>query len=159
MTALEGLDGLANIADDILVFGVGDIYTEAELDHDMNSIVLMNRTIEKDIRFNLAKLKFKLKEVKFMGDIISADGRKPDLDRVRDIVELPQPHVEAAPLHFIGMVKYLYPFCPNISATLKPLQSLTHDGVPYLWSPAQEEAFTKVKKTLWPRLRLWRTMI
>ena len=155
MTALEGLDGLANIADDI---HVGDTYAEAELDHDKNLIALMNRAFEKDIRFNLAKLKFKLKEVKFMGDIISADGRKPDPDKVRAIVELRQPHDKAALLHF--MMNYLSPFCPNLSATLKPPRSLTHDGVPYLWSSTQEEAFmkaiwaTRSLKTSWPRLQL-----
>ena len=140
MTALEGLDGLANIADDILVFCVGNTYAEAELDHDKNLIALMNRAVEKDIRLNLAKLKFKLKEVKFMGD-----GKKPDQDKVRAIVDLPQPHDKAALLRFIGMMNYLSPFCPNLSATLKPLRSLTHDGVPYLWSSAQEEAFMKAK--------------
>ena len=118
----------------------------------------MNRAFEKDIRFNLAKLKFKLKEVKFMGDIISADGRKPDPDKVRAIVELRQPHDKAALLHF--MMNYLSPFCPNLSATLKPPRSLTHDGVPYLWSSTQEEAFmkaiwaTRSLKTSWPRLQL-----
>ena len=40
-TALEGLDDLANIADDILVFGVGDTYAEAELALDKNLVALM----------------------------------------------------------------------------------------------------------------------
>ena len=42
-------------------------------------------------------------------------------------------------------MNYLSPFCPNLSATLKPLWSLTHDGVPYLWSSPQEEAFVEAK--------------
>ena len=57
------------------------------MDHDKNLIALMNRA-----RFNLAKLKFKLKEVTFMGDEISVDSRRPDPDKMHATVELLQPH-------------------------------------------------------------------
>jgi len=58
MTSLEGVDGTAMIADDILVYGTGilvygtgDSYDIAEADPDKNLIALMKRTNEKDIRF------------------------------------------------------------------------------------------------------------
>ena len=41
MTALEGLEGTALVADDILIFGVGDTYAAAEVDHDKKLIELM----------------------------------------------------------------------------------------------------------------------
>ena len=40
-------------------------------------------------------------------------------------------------------MNYLSPFCPNLSAILKPLWSLKLDGVPFLWPSAQEEAFMR----------------
>ena len=36
MEALEGLGGIAVVADDILIYGEGDTMIEANLNHDMN---------------------------------------------------------------------------------------------------------------------------
>ena len=43
MSALEGLNGVLCIADDILVFGEGTTYQEAEKDHDRRLVALMER--------------------------------------------------------------------------------------------------------------------
>jgi len=47
MAALEGLDGVLCIADDILVFGEGTTYQEAEQDHDRCLAALMERCSKK----------------------------------------------------------------------------------------------------------------
>ena len=47
MAALEGLDGVLCIADDILVFGEGTTYQEAEQDHDCCLAALMERCSKK----------------------------------------------------------------------------------------------------------------
>ena len=53
------LDGIAIIADDILVYGTGDTYEEAEANHDANVIALMESAIVKDLRFNPIEFQFK----------------------------------------------------------------------------------------------------
>ena len=70
-TALEGLEGIICIADDILVYGEGNDYEEDQKDHDRRFIALMECCHQKNIKLNAAKLQFKLKELKFMGTIIS----------------------------------------------------------------------------------------
>lgn len=47
MTAFEGLEGTAIIADDILVYGKVDTFEIAEADHDRKFIELMERAKEK----------------------------------------------------------------------------------------------------------------
>ena len=76
MSALEGLDGVLCIADDILVFGEGTTYSEAEKDHDHRLVALMEHCSKKNIKLNQSKLQFKLKQVKFMGNIITDQGKK-----------------------------------------------------------------------------------
>ena len=49
-SALEGLEGIICIADDILVFGEGTDFTEAEKDHDRRFVVLMERCLKKNIK-------------------------------------------------------------------------------------------------------------
>ena len=88
-TALEGLEGIICIADDILVYGEGNNYEEAQKDHDRRFIALMECCHQKNIKLNAAKLQFKLKELKFMGTIISDQGMKPDPDKVVAITQMP----------------------------------------------------------------------
>ena len=147
-TALEGLDGIVCIADDILVFGEGTDYAEAERDHDRRFIALMERCHQKNIKLNEKKLQFKLKEVKFMGTIISDKGMKPDPDKVTAITHLQTPQDKQALLRFIGMVNYLSPFCANLSSEIQPLRMLTQEAVPFIWSDAQNQAFNKAKQLI-----------
>ena len=110
-TALEVLEGIICIADDILVYGEGNDYEEAEKDHDRRFIALMERCHKLNIKLNAARLRFKLKEFKFMGTIISDQGMKPDPDKVAAITQMQPPENKAALLRFIGIVNYLSPFC------------------------------------------------
>ena len=54
---LEGLEGVLNIADDILIYGVGDSQVEANADHDKKLEALLQRCRERGIALNRDKLK------------------------------------------------------------------------------------------------------
>jgi len=144
-TALEGLDGTFCIADDILVYGEGDTYEEAEKNHDQRFIAFMDRCHQKTIKLNPDKLQFKLREIKFMGNIVTDTGIRADPEKVMAITEMEAPTNKSALLRFIGMANYLSPYCKNLSSTIQPLRMLTHDGVPYSWSDEQQSAFVKAK--------------
>ena len=60
--ALEGLSGVLDIADDILVFGVGNNEQEATADHNRNLEALLRRCRERNIALDRDKLKLKQKE-------------------------------------------------------------------------------------------------
>ena len=62
---LDGLDGVEVIADDILVYGVGE--NEARVDHDRKLLELMERIREKGVKINKEKMKLHLTEIKYMG--------------------------------------------------------------------------------------------
>ena len=51
--ALEGIQGVHCIADDILVVGQGDTKEESEKNHDLHVLALMNRARERNLKFNL----------------------------------------------------------------------------------------------------------
>ena len=64
--ALDGLDGIVNIADDILVCGVGETKEDATKDHDAKLINLLDRCRDRGIALNPTKLKLRLEEVEFI---------------------------------------------------------------------------------------------
>ena len=71
---LDALEGIICIADDISVYGEGDTKEAALKDHDQRLVALMERCASKNIKLNAEKFKFKLREVKFMGNIITDNG-------------------------------------------------------------------------------------
>ena len=79
--ALEGLDGVRTIADDIIFFGVGDTDEEAVVDHDRKlvHVALLERCRQRHIKLNKDKIKFKLPQLSYVGHVISAEGLKSRL--------------------------------------------------------------------------------
>ena len=61
--ALEGLQGVVNIADDILVYGSGETDEEANIDHDTNLWNLLLRCRKINLKLNPEKFKFKQNRV------------------------------------------------------------------------------------------------
>ena len=50
--ALEGIVGVACIADDILIYVIGDTLHEARQDHDKNLSLLLERCRQKSVKLN-----------------------------------------------------------------------------------------------------------
>ena len=81
LQALEGLSGALDIADDILVYGVGNNEEEATADHNRNLEALLQRCRERKIALNRDKMKLKRKEVPFMGHVLTPHGVKIDPEK------------------------------------------------------------------------------
>ena len=64
--------GMTCIANEILVYGVGDTLEEATLDHNQNLASLLDRCHQKSIKLNKHKLDLRVQEVDFMGHLLTA---------------------------------------------------------------------------------------
>ncbi|KAK3752443.1 hypothetical protein QZH41_003511 [Actinostola sp. cb2023] len=89
--ALEGLPSTTPVADDILLYGISEQEKDAEKDHDDNLTKLLERCQEKGIRLNKGKAVLKVKQLDFMGHLVTAEGLKPDPNKVEAIVKLQTP--------------------------------------------------------------------
>ena len=122
--ALEGLEGVKAICDDIIICGVGESYEEAVKDHDNKLVSLLEPCRSKGIKLNSRKLLVRRNQVSFMGHVITSDGLKPDPAKVEWIQKMPIPSDKQAVRRFLGMVNYLQRFSPKLSAVTAPLREL-----------------------------------
>ena len=67
---------------------VVDIIEEAEKDHDINLWNLMLRCREVNLKLNPKKFQFKVKQVTWMGHLLSSTGITPHPDRVQAIKDM-----------------------------------------------------------------------
>ena len=135
---LDGLPGVKCIADDVLIHGTNEADLEA----------FMSRCQLKGIKLNRQKLEFKCDEVPFHGHLLTAEGLKPDPEKVRAIVEMLRPEKRDDILRLNGMVNYLNRFLPNLSDVRKPLRDLTHKDAVWCWDDLQEKAWNEFKNLI-----------
>ena len=141
LQALEGLSGVACIADDILIYGIGDTKADAMADHDQNLRRLLERCQEMSIKLNQDKLTLRVDTLDFMGHRLTADGLKPDPTKVEAIVNMEAPKDKSEVQRFCGAVNYLAKFLPKLSNVLEPIRQLTKTDIAWHWMEPQEKAF------------------
>ena len=144
-TCLEGLENVAIIADDIIIFGQGDTRAEAVANHDQAFRKLMNRCREKSIKLNKKKMKLKLEEVTYMGHRLTTQGLLPDPVKVQAVTEMQRPTDVAGVQRLLGVVTYLSKFLAHLSTICEPLRRLTDKEAIFDWLPKHEEAFQNIK--------------
>jgi hypothetical protein len=149
--AFGDIEGVHIIADDMLLAADNDS------DHDQIMRKVLERARSQGVRFNFNKLQFKLPEVFYMGRRIGKDGVRPDVAKVKAIVEMPDPQDREGVQRLLGMLNFLAPFIPNMSTLTSPIRSLLKSEVPWQWLPEHKEAMKKLKETLSnnPVLRLY----
>ena len=146
--ALDGLEGIEVIADDILVYGCGDTQQEGVQDHDKNMIALMERLIKTGIRINKDKLMLQVQELKYMGHILTPHGIKPDPEKVQGIRDMPYPTDKKGVKRFIGMITYLARFMPNLSQLSEPLLAMMKDEAGFAMGETEKQAFNTIKERI-----------
>ncbi|WVZ52681.1 hypothetical protein U9M48_003718 [Paspalum notatum var. saurae] len=123
--------------DDILV------YSKSEEEHEEHLRTVLTRLREHQLYAKFSKCAFWLREVSFLGHILSEKGVAVDPSKVEDVLNWKQPKIEFP--RFSGLLLPLY---QGFSKTAKPMTSLTKKNTKYLWDPKCEEAFTSLKKSL-----------
>ena len=147
--ALSGLQGIAVVADDILIYGCGETIEDATRDHDRKLIELLERCRQTGIRLNPGKLKLHLHSVPYMGHILTDQGLRADPQKIEAIQRMPVPKDKQAVQRLLGMVNYLAKFVPEVSNITAPLRSLLHHDIEWVWDKdVHGKAFEDVKQLL-----------
>ena len=140
--ALHGLEGVAVVADDTLVYGMGKTDATARQDHDQKLLKLLQRAREVNLKFNKDKMRLHQTELLYIGHQISAQGVKPDTAKVTAVKNMPIPKTVQDVRRFLGMANYLSRSIPNLSQVAEPLRHLTERDA---WGTLEQAAFEAMK--------------
>jgi hypothetical protein len=89
-----------------------------------------------------------LKEVPFLGHVISADCIAVDPSKVQEVLEWKSPMPVTQICTFLGLAGYYRQFIPNFSKIAKPIAKLSEKDAKFKWSTQCEETFLTLKKLL-----------
>ena len=129
--------------DDIAIFTKGTFK-----DHLKDVRICLDRLDRSNFSIKPKKCFFAIKEVEYLGHIITPDGVKPQPKKVDAILRLAPPSNPRQLRQFIGMVNYYRDHIKMRSHTLTPLTAQTKQKKHITWSPECQAAFQEIKSQL-----------
>ena len=96
----------------------------------------------------LRKCDFWLKEVSFLGHIVSAKGIRVDPTKIEAVVNWKPPRSVTEVRSFLGLAGYYRRFVKRFSVIASPLTKLLRKGVKFEWTDKCQDSFEKLKEML-----------
>jgi RNase H-like domain found in reverse transcriptase/Integrase zinc binding domain/Integrase core domain len=103
---------------------------------------------EAGLKAKISKCQFAQTSVTFLGHIISADGVRPNPEKVKSIVDFPSPKNADEIKVVLGMFGYYRKYIKNYGDVAHPMVKLLKKGIEFKWTSEQEESFQKLKQRL-----------
>ena len=128
--------------DDIL------IYSRSKEEHGEHLRLILELLRKEKLYAKFSKCEFWIREVKFLGHVVSQEGIHVDPSKIEAIQNWRTPKTPTEIRQFLGLAGYYRRFIANFSKLAKPLTALTQKGVAFDWEDKQEESFQKLKHML-----------
>jgi len=128
--------------DDILV------YSKSEEEHAEHLRIVLRVLKEKQLFAMLSKCEFWLREVSFLGHVISKGGIVVDPSKVDTVMQWESSKSVFEVRSFLGLAGYYRRFIEGVSKLALPLTQLTQKRQAYVWDSKCENSFLELKKRL-----------
>jgi hypothetical protein len=123
------------------------IFSKNAEEPDEHLHMVLQKLRENQLYTKLNKYEFWLKEVSFLGHIIS-EGLSVDPSKVKDVFSWNTPQNISDIRSFLGLAGYYIRFIERFSKISKPMTELQGKGKTFEWTPRREASFQELKKRL-----------
>jgi len=131
---------IATFIDDILVA------TDTEEGHDKLVEEVLKRLEENDLFVKPEKCKWKVREVEFLGVIISPKGVEMQKEKIEGVLNWPVPRNIKEVQKFLGLANYYRRFIKDFAKIAAPLHVLVRKEQKWKWEEEQKEVFGRLKR-------------
>jgi hypothetical protein len=119
-----------------------------EEEHEEHLRLVLLKLREHELYAKFSKCEFWLKEVSFLGHIITNGGIVVDRSKVSDVLKWEAPRTVSEIRSFLGLVGYYRRFIEGFSKIVKPLTTLLEKDREFKWTSACQFSFEELKKRL-----------
>jgi hypothetical protein len=124
------------------------VYSKNEEEHAWHLRFILQQLQDHQLYAKFSKCAFWLKEVPFLGHIISVEGIVVDPSKVQEVLDWKSPKLVMQICIFLGLAGYYRRFIPNFSKIAKSMTKLLEKEANFKWSSQCEDAFLTLKKLL-----------
>jgi hypothetical protein len=124
------------------------VYSKNEVEQEKHLRIVLQWLCDNQLYAKFIKCAFWLKEVSFLGHVISAEGITVDPSKVQEVLHWKSPRSVTQIRSLLILAGYYHQFIPNFSKIAKPMTKLFEKDAKFKWSSQCEEAFLTLKKLL-----------
>jgi hypothetical protein len=124
------------------------VYSRSEEEHEEHLHLALQKLREHRLYAKLRKCKFWMKQVAFLGHVISKGGISVDPSKVQDVLSWNVPTSVGDIRSFLGLAGYYRRFIEGFSKISKPMTELLEKDKKFKWTSACEASFQELKKRL-----------
>ena len=141
---------LMDFLDKFVVVFIDDIliYSKNEEEHAQHLRMVLQRLREHKLYAKLSKCEFWMREVAFLGHVVSEEGVKVDPQKIQAIMDWPIPKNPKEVRSFLGLAGYYRKFVADFAKIARPLTQLLHKDTKYEWTEECQTSFDELKKRL-----------
>jgi hypothetical protein len=134
--------------DKFVVVFINDIlvYLRSEEEHEGHLCLVLQKLRDHKLYAKLSKCEFWLKQVAFLGHVISKGGISVDPSKVQDVLSWKAPTTISDIQSFLVLAGYYQRFIEGFSKMSKPMTELLEKDKQFEWTPACESSFQELKK-------------
>jgi hypothetical protein len=136
--------------DKFVVVFINDIlvYSRSEEEHEEHLRLALQKLREHRLYAKLSKCEFWMKQVAFLGHVISKGGISVDPNKVQDVLSWNAPTSVGNIRGFLGLAGYYRRFIKGFSKISKPMTEMLKKDKKFEWTSACEASFEELKKWL-----------
>jgi hypothetical protein len=124
------------------------IYCKSKEEHTQHLQVIWQWLCNHQLYAKFSKCAFWMKDVPFLGHVISAEGIAVDLSKVQVVLHWKSSRSIMQIRSFLRLVGYYHQFIPNFSKIIKPMTKHLEKDAKFKWNLQCEETFLTLKKLL-----------
>ena len=128
--------------DDIIVC------SKTEREHLRHLKLVYERLHKYQLKLRIEKCKFFMRELKFLGIIVNADGIRCDPGYVNEVLKFKRPANVKEIERFIGMITWLGRFIPNLSKLTAKLNELRKKDKGFTWTSEHDRHFEAILRAV-----------
>ena len=114
-------------------------------EHDDRLTTALQAIQKAGLTLNREKCQFNKSYISFLGHIIDSHGISQDPQKTKAITDMSPPTTVTQLRRFLGMINQMNRFSPHLAQLSQPLRELLSSKKTWIWGPAQQEAFEKLK--------------
>jgi hypothetical protein len=124
------------------------VYSRSKEEHKEHLRLALQKLREHRLYAKLSKCEFCMKQVAFLGHVISKEGISVDPSKVQDVLNWNAPTSVSDIQSFLGLAGYYLRFIEGFMKKSKPMTELLEKDKKFEWTPTCEASFQELKKRL-----------
>ena len=121
------------------------IYSKTKKKHTKHVQLVFQKLQKAGLQLDIDKCEFFVKEVKYLGLIITSEGIKMDQEKLSAVLDWSIPENLKDIQSFLGFANFYKRFIRDFSKMAAPLNALAKKDILFYWGPDQQKAFDTLK--------------